>query len=149
MRISPPTRGRHRFEYLRFQMPQAMQVRLAFLFVAWRSANWLVSFTRPQRVQQQQTNALLRGKVASMAAWQLVACTKVSVVVSIIEAQLRNLVETSLTLRWSVALTLLRIMSRISSGTLSKGLEGAAILWYILVRPRPVHAYYQWECTFL
>ena len=58
-----------------------------------------------------------------MAAWQLVACAKVSVVVSIAEAQLRNLFETSLTLRWSVALTMLRMSRRISFGTLLIGPE--------------------------
>ena len=52
----------------------------------------------------------------AMAAWHLAACARVRVVVSMVEAQLRDLLETSLTLRWSVALTMLDMMSRTSLG---------------------------------
>ena len=87
------------FEYFNLRIPQAMHVRLAFVFAAWGSENWVVSLTRPQRVQQQQTRGLLRGKEASMAAWHFVASAKVRVVVSISMAQLLNALQTSLTWR--------------------------------------------------
>ena len=94
-----------------------------------------MSLKRPQRVQQKQTNALLQGKVASIAAWQLAACARVRVVVSMAEAQLRNLVETNLTLRWSVALTVLRMMSRISLGTLLKAPKHALLVSDLHISP--------------
>lgn len=89
-----------------------------------------MSLTCPQRVQQQQTSALLRGKAASMAAWHLDASARVRVAVSMLVAQSRNFLQTSLTFRWSVGSTTLRMLSRSSFGTRLKGWKEVAMLWY-------------------